>query len=295
MSTTHQYFDLVEYIRGIKNLDVASQLAQSFAFRVDINIQSAARQLFKLVRAEMHERLLEQNIDNLADLTAALGEAAYAERCFNEIGSDATGPVETIRDLMAMRDDIHEMAAELTSYCLDWQGHARQYEVPDLDTRFYEKPKLKVGELEKRRAETSMKRRAEAYGLSADESEQLLAKKIARKENNLREVEDVLTNQAHIVHTMFNLAMSVDLKDFSAADGFYKWDLLQQRQCIDACIKAAERVEDYAERDRNMSESQFDDISITVMRVIKDLSGVLKSPRFSAQAAAQEAAAHNVG
>ena len=295
MSTTHNYFDLIEFIRGVKNLEVSSQMAQSLAFRVDVNVQSAARQLFKIVRAKMHEKQLEKNIDNLADLTAALGEQAFAERCFHEIGSDVTGPVETIRDLMAIRDDVHEMAAELTSYCLDWQGNPRQYEIPDLDERFYEKPKLKVGELEKRRAESSTRRRAEAYGLSAEESERLLAKKMARKENNLREVEDTLTNQAHVVHTIFNVAMSTRIEGFTPADSFYKLDLVQQRQMIEACIKAAERTEDYAERDRSMSESMFDDISITVMRVVRDLNGVLQSPRFSAHAAAQEAIAQNVG
>lgn len=295
MSTTHNYFDLIEFIRGVKNLEVSSQMAQSMAFRVDVNIQQAARQLFKLVRTKMHESQLEKNIDNLADLTAALGEQAFAERCFHEIGSDVSGPVETIRDLMAIRDDVHEMAAKLTSYCLDWQGHARQYEIPNLDDRFYEKPKLKVGELEKRRAETSARRRTEAYGLTPEESEKLLARKMNRKESNLREVEDTLTNQAHIVHTMFNLAMSAHIEGFTPADSFYKLDLVQQRQMIEACLKAAERTEEYAERDRNMSESMFDDIGITVMRVVRDFNGVLNSPRFSAHAAAQEAIAQNVG
>lgn len=295
MSTTHNYFDLIAYIRGIQNFEVASQMAQSLAFRVDVNIQSAARQLFKLLREDQAEKLAAGGSnDSLADLTAALGEQAFAERCFHEIGSSATGPVETIRDLMSMRDDIHEMAAELTSYCLDWQGNARQYEIPDLDARFYERPKLKIKETEARRAAKSVTRRAEAYGLSKEDAEAMLVKKLARKNDKLREVEETLANQGHVVHVMFTLAMSCKL-DCSPADSFYTLAIDQQRQMIDACIKAADRAEEYAERNDRMPESEYDDICACVMKVNRDLNNVLRSPRFAAHAASEAAAAVNVG
>lgn len=294
MSTTHNYFDLIDYIRNIQNFEVASQMAQSLAFRVDINIQSAARQLFKLLRDDQVEKLAAGGSnDTLADLTAALGEQAFAERCFHEIGSSATGPVETIRDLMSMRDDIHEMAAELTSYCLDWQGNARQYEIPDLDARFYERPKLKVKETEARRAAKSVTRRAEAYGLSKEDAEAMLVKKMARKNDKLREVEETLANQGHVVHVMFTLAMSCKI-DCTPADSFYTLAIDQQRQMIDACMKAADRAEEYAERNDRMPESDYDDICACVMKVNRDLNNVLRSPRFAAHAAS-EAAAANVG
>lgn len=295
MSTTHNYFDLIDYIRNTQNFEVASQMAQSLAFRVDVNIQSAARQLFKLLREDQAEKLAAGGSnDSLADLTAALGEQAFAERCFHEIGSSATGPVETIRDLMALRDDIHEMAAELTSYCLDWQGNARQYEIPDLDARFYERPKLKIKETEARRAAKSVTRRAEAYGLTKEDAEAMLVKKLARKNDKLREVEETLANQGHVVHVMFTLAMSCKL-DCSPADSFYTLAIDQQRQMIDACIKAADRAEEYAERNDRMAESEYDDICACVMKVTRDLSGVLRSPRFAAHAASEAAAAQNVG
>lgn len=295
MSTTHNYFDLIDYIRNIQNFEVASQMAQSLAFRVDINIQSAARQLFKLLRDDQAEKLAAGGSnDTLADLTAALGEQAFAERCFHEIGSSATGPVETIRDLMSMRDDIHEMAAELTSYCLDWQGNARQYEIPDLDARFYERPKLKIKETEARRAAKSVTRRAEAYGLSKEDAEAMLVKKLARKNDKLREVEETLANQGHVVHVMFTLAMSCKL-DCTPADSFYTLAIDQQRQMIDACMKAADRAEEYAERNDRMPESDYDDICACVMKVNRDLSNVLRSPRFAAHAASEAAASVNVG
>lgn len=295
MSTTHQYFDLIDYIRNIQNFEVASQMAQSLAFRVDVNIQSAARQLFKLLRDDQAEKLAAgSSNDSLADLTAALGEQAFAERCFHEIGSSATGPVETIRDLMSMRDDIHEMAAELTSYCLDWQGNARQYEVPDLDARFYERPKLKIKETEARRAAKSVTRRAEAYGLSKEDAETMLVKKLARKNDKLREVEETLANQGHVVHVMFTLAMSCKI-DCTPADSFYTLSLDQQRQMIDACMKAADRAEEYAERNDRLPESDYDDICACVMKVNRDLSNVLRSPRFAAHAASEAAASVNVG
>lgn len=295
MSTTHNYFDLIDYIRNIQNFEVASQMAQSLAFRVDVNIQQAARQLFKLLRDDQAEKLAAGGSnDTLADLTAALGEQAFAERCFHEIGSSATGPVETIRDLMALRGDIHEMAAELTSYCLDWQGNARQYEIPDLDARFYERPKLKIKETEARRAAKSVSRRAEAYGLTKEDAEAMLVKKLARKNDKLREVEETLTNQGHVVHVMFTLAMSCKL-DCTPADSFYTLAIDQQRQMIDACMKAADRAEEYAERNDRMPESDYDDICACVMKVNRDLSNVLRSPRFAAHAASEAAAAVNVG
>lgn len=295
MSTTHNYFDLIDYIRNIQNFEVASQMAQSLAFRVDVNIQQAARQLFKVLREDQAEKLAAGGSnDSLADLTAALGEQAFAERCFHEIGSSATGPVETIRDLMAIRDDVHEMAAELTSYCLDWQGNARQYEIPDLDARFYERPKLKIKEVEARRAAKSVTRRAEAYGLTKKDAEAMLVKKLARKNDKLREVEETLANQGHVVHVMFTLAMSCKL-DCTPADSFYTLAIDQQRQMIDACIKAADRAEEYAERNDRMAESEYDDICACVMKVNRDLSNVLRSPRFAAHAASEAAAAVNVG
>jgi hypothetical protein len=295
MSTTHQYFDLNDYIRNIQNFEVASQMAQSLAFRVDVNIQSAARQLFKLLRDDQMEKLAAgSSNDSLADLTAALGEQAFAERCFHEIGSSAAGPVETIRDLMSMRDDIHEMAAELTSYCLDWQGNARQYEIPDLDARFYERPKLKIKETEARRAAKSVTRRAEAYGLSKEDAETMLVKKLARKNDKLREVEETLANQGHVVHVMFTLAMSCKI-DCTPADSFYTLAIDQQRQMIDACMKAADRAEEYAERNDRLPESDYDDICACVMKVNRDLSNVLRSPRFAAHAASEAAASTNVG
>lgn len=295
MSTTHNYFDLIDYIRNIQNFEVASQMAQSLAFRVDVNIQSAARQLFKLLRDDQAEKLAaDGSNDTLADLTAALGEQAFAERCFHEIGSSATGPVETIRDLMAIRDDVHEMAAELTSYCLDWQGNARQYEIPDLDARFYERPKLKIKETEARRAAKSVTRRAEAYGLSKEDAEAMLVKRMARKNDKLREVEETLANQGHVVHVMFTLAMSCKI-DCTPADSFYTLAIDQQRQMIDACMKAADRAEEYAERNDRMPESDYDDICACVMKVNRDLNNVLRSPRFAAHAASEAAASANVG
>jgi hypothetical protein len=295
MSTSHQYFNIFDFIKTVKNLDVASQIAQSVAFRIDINIQSAARALFKFVRDDQHEKLKTQHIDNLAELTASLGEAAFAERSFHDAGMDRAGPVELIKDLMAIRQEAHDIAADLTALCLDWQGNPRQYAIPDLDDRFYEPVKLRVGEVEKRRAEQGAARRAQAYGLSNEESKALLDKKMARKESGLRDTEQVLTNQAHIVHTFFNLACSTDIDGFSPITDVHNLDLGQQRQLIDSAIKAAERAEEFAERDRNLSDTEYDDRCITVMRVVKDLGDVLKSPRFRVAQFQQDAAAANVG
>ena len=295
MSTTHNYFDLIDYIRNTKNFEVAAQMAQSAAFTVDVNIQSAARQLFKMVRDDQLEKLAgERTNDTLADLTAALEEQAFAERCFHEIGSDVIGPVETIRDLMALRDDIHEMAAELTAYCLDWKGNPRQYEIPDLGESFHKRPTLKVKEVTKRRATKSAELVGKEYGLDEKDVKSLVEQSLERKRNELRSMEDTLATQVHAVHVMFTLAMSCKI-DCTPADSFYTLGLDQQRKMIDACIKAAKRTKEYAENNDRMPDSDFDDILGCFLKVTRDLNGVLRSPRFAAHAASEAAAAVNVG
>lgn len=289
--SSHNHFDLADFVRNITNVEVAAQIAQSVAWRIDTLIQSNARALFKFVREHKGG---EVGIDNLADLTMALGEAAFAEQAFLEAGAAHTGPVTAIKELMFVRDDWHDLATELTSMTIDYLGRPRTYERPDLDESFAKKPEMKLSQVSKQRAKQGMERRAQAYGLSKEDIDAQLAKKLARKEASLNEVADVMHSQAHITFLMFQLACQIKATT-EIGEKFYTMDIATQRTLIDSAITAAERTEDRAEDNRSLSDSAYDDICMNVLLSVRTLRDVLRSSRFTSAQFAENAAARNVG
>ena len=93
ITTSTATFCLFDFIRDVPNCDVAAQIAQSTAWRIDTLIQGAARQLFKAVREDQYRK----GVDGLAELSMALREQAFAEHAFEEAGNAVTGPVATIK------------------------------------------------------------------------------------------------------------------------------------------------------------------------------------------------------
>ena len=88
VSTSLSTFDLFDYIRDTTNIEVAAQMAQSVAWRLDVMIQGAARQLFKAVR----EHQYANGVDGLSELTMALQEQMFAEQAFAK-AKPATHPI----------------------------------------------------------------------------------------------------------------------------------------------------------------------------------------------------------
>lgn len=290
VSTSTSTFDLFDYVRGTSNVDVAAQMAQSIAWRLDVMIQGAARQLFKAVR----EHQYTNGVDGLSELTMALQEQSFAEQAFAETGSSTDGPVTIIKELMLWREAAHNLAHELTALTTDFAGQPKHYEVPDLDSVFFQEVNLKVKPQTKRRMAMSIERRAKAYDLTPEETQAQLAKRISREEGKLKDVGTTLQEQAGAVYEMFRQACAATL-DADVGQCFHTMATSSQRVLIESAMLAADRAEDYATSSSSLSDAEFDDVCMTVLCVNKELKAVLTSPRFRNAAQQEAAAAVNVG
>ena len=224
----------------------------------------------------------------------ALRERAFAEHAFEEAGSATTGPVATIKELMLWREAAHNLAAELTSLCIDWQGRPKTYVIPDLDDVFFNEVNLKVKPQTKRRIAVSVERRAKAYDLDEAETKAQIAKRVAREEDKLHDVSQTLQDQSGAVYEMFRQACRVHL-DAEVGREFHTMDVANQKVLIESAMTAADRTEDNAASSSNLTDAEFDDICMCVLQTTKQLKLVLNSTRFKTHAQREAAAAANVG
>ena len=290
ITTSTATFCLFDFIRDVPNCDVAAQIAQSTAWRIDTLIQGAARQLFKAVRQSQFDK----GVDDLAELTMALCEQAFAEQAFEEAGNVVTGPVATIKELMVHREAAYNLAAYLTSLCIDYQGRPKSFVIPDLDDVFFNEVNLRVKPQTKRRIAMSVERRAKAYDLDEAETKAQIARRVAREEDKLTDVSATLQEQAGAVYEMFRQACAVTL-DAEVGQSFHTMDTNNQRTLIESAMTAADRAEEYATSSTNLSDTEFDDVCMCVLNVNKQLKLVLNSSRFKTHAQREAAAAVNVG
>lgn len=290
ITTSTATFCLFDFIREIPNCEVAAQVAQSTAWRIDTLIQGAARQLFKAVREDQFKK----GVDGLAELTMALREQAFAEHAFEEAGNVVTGPVATIKELTVHREGARNLAAELTALCLDWQGRPKLYVAPDLDDVFFNEVQLRVKPQTKRRIAMSVERRAKAYDLTEEETKAQVAKRVQREEDKLHDVSATLQDQSGAVYEMFRQACAVQL-DAEVGREFHTMAMENQRILIESAIAAADRAEEYAASSNNITDAEFDDICMCVLQTTKQLKLVLNSTRFKTAAQREAAAAVNVG
>ena len=290
ITTSTATFCLFDFIRDVPNVEVAAQIAQSTAWRIDTLIQGAARQLFKAVREDQ----LKKGTDGLAELTMALREQAFAEHAFEEAGSTPAGSIATIKELMVWREGAYNQAAALTSLCIDYQGRPKSYVIPDLDDVFFNEVNLKVKPQTKRRIAMAVERRAKAYDLSEDETKAQVARRVQREEDKLTDVSATLQDQAGAVYEMFRQACSVAL-DAEVGREFHTMAIENQRTLIESALIAADRAEEYATSSRNITDTEFDDVCMCVLNTNKHLKLVLNSSRFKTHAQREAAAAVNVG
>ena len=292
MSKVHHYFSLFDYINSIPSPEVAAQVATSVAWHVDTMVISAARQLYKGIR----EELFNQGIDVKAELTLSLNMQAYAETAFHENGSSVTGPVCAIKELMFQREMWQELAKTLTNMTFDWKGVPREYKERSIEDQIFEPGVMKVGANTKAKLLKGAQRIAEAY--DQPESTQLLySRRLARSEQKMADIGENLRDQAQGVANMFDLAVRHPMADPSGETTaeFTSLSLEAQRVLLNAAITAAERAEEWAAEDRNLTDTASDLICLSSLKVIKDLRAQLKQPCFI-NAAHQEAAAEtNVG
>ncbi len=284
---SNHFFDLFQFIQAIHAPEVAAQVAQSTAWRVDTLIVSAARLLHRSVKEELHTN----SLDALASISADLNEQAFAEQSFEEVGSSNTGSISTIKQLHYQREAWHELARRMTEQTVDWQGRPRIYEVRTIEEQIFEPGIMRVGQDSKRKLKIGATRIAEAYGMP-DAASQLYQSRLDRAANKLVDVGENMKLQAAGVAIMFQLALDHDteIPQGEVTAYFSSLSLDLQRQLIDNAIKAAERAEEFAANDRNVRDNDYDLICISTLKVVQDLRALLKSPRFTHQAAQTQAA-----
>lgn len=271
---TNQYFDLHDYVHDIPEAYVAAQVAQSTAWRIDTLLVSNARQVFKNVR----EELFNTGLDKMAELTMSLQDSDFSAQSFADAGLPVEGPIETIRTLAMQRDQWHNLAQALTSMVSDYAGQPRRYDIPELETVFRAEPNLRMNQTTTRRIAISSKRMAEAYGLGEEGAKTFEQRRIQREEDNLKSIANTLMEQAGGVWFMYRNVLTSATEE--APTEFYKLPLSVQRTLLANAQSAAQRADDFACKERGMSDMEYDRILACVLKVDADLRKVISGDRF---------------
>lgn len=279
--TAANYFDLIDFIRNIVDVEIAAQAAQSLAFRVDLLIQSNARAIFRTLREEELNKLAPelQTADNRADLENAFRSVEFAEQTFADYTDRISGNISTLKSLSFMRDGINDMARELTGMTADWRGIPRVFEPANLDELFLARPDLKMSTTEQLRSR-QMVEALKQTGLvdpNAD-TEELLRLDAERRRDELGRMAETMHRQGPITLMFYELALQADGE---VVQNFYDLDKGVQRLCIESVINAVQRTIDRAKSDRSLSQMEFVARLGNGMAVMKQLNEVLRAPRMT--------------
>lgn len=277
--TNNAYFDLNDYVRSTKSVDVAAQMAQSVAFAVDVAINGAARQLMKNLRQDH----LDHGIDSLSEMTMALEDSAFAEEIMRQAGNDSLGPVSTILQLHEIREDWHDLASELTGMTFNWNGTPRVYEIKPIEEMLLREVKLQIKPLTAQRLRVQVERRAD--GANKEDIDAVYAKRLAREEQRTKDTARSLTEQQGAIVTLYRLAIELgsELIEYKASAEFHTLDAQLRRQFIEAAMKGAARAEDYATNASNITDAEFDAISFGVIKIERELKAILAGPSYAVQ------------
>lgn len=290
-NTTHAYFDLNAYVSGTKSADVAAQMAQAVCFSIDVAVAGACRQLLKNLR-ELRDRV---GVDSVSDMTHALEDIGFAEEIMIEAGLDQLGPVATIVQLNAVRDQWQHLAQELTGMTFDWQGVPRTYDIKPVEEMLLREIKLGVKPVTAQRLRVQIERRAD--GASKEDIDAVYAKRLAREEAKVKDVSRSLMEQQGALVTLYQTASNprgalrekvlglTDAYSEHEAFDFYKLDAGIRRQMIEAAMRGAARAEDYATNSSSITDAEFDDISFAVIKIERELKAVLNGPAYKVQRA----------
>ena len=278
--STHNYFDLISFIRNITDIEIAAQAAQSLAFRVDLLIQSNARLIFRTLRDEEFNKLAPelQTVDSRADLENLFRNVDFAEKTFAQYTDRVSGSISTLKSLSAMRNEINDMARDLTAMTTDWRGNPRSYEAANLDELFLARPDLRITASEQMRAR-QMVEAMKQHGLvdqNAD-TEELLRMDAERRKDELNRMADTMHKQGPITLMFYELALQADGE---VVQNFYDLDKAVQRVCVESVIGAVQRTLDRAKSDRSLSSMDFVARIGNGMQVMKQLNEVLRSPKM---------------
>ena len=272
-STSHAYFNLLDYIEHVQCVDVAAEMAKAVAFRVDVSLASECRNLLKSLRGVS----IDFGIDTAAELIKAVQDAAFAEEAMKACGHAAEGPVQRIAELNAIRQAVIDMTSELVGMTYNWDGTPRVFNAPDMDDVLLREVTLSVKPVQKSRIEQMVRRRAD--GAKDEDIAQVLERHLQREEQKAKDKSEALTQQGPALLSLFNLA--IVRSDVIASDvEFHTLAANTRRTLIDAALKGAARAEDYASGNSNLSDGEFDHICFGVIKVERELKAVLNSPAY---------------
>lgn len=288
MNTTHRYFDLIDFTRKIPEAFIAAQVAQSVAWRMDTLITSKTRQVLREVREAAVLRGDAERYNETADMLRSLN---VADEWFKATGLDRGVHDELVR-LSALREVMHDTAAELTALVFDWQGRPRQYDKPDLEDVFRAAPNTRVSSTVKQRVELTSKALADAFGLDA---QVLRERRLAAQQRQAQDRAEAVLETADIAWWCYTEILRNQPDELEAQkrgdtvltqtdakeQGFSHLSEETQLALIQGARQAAERAMSFAESDRNLTDSEFTRILACAMKVSKDLDSVLRAPKFS--------------
>lgn len=272
-STSHAYFNLLDYIEHVQCVDVAAEMAKAVAFRVDVSLAGECRNLLKSLRGVS----IDFGIDTAAELIKAVQDAAFAEEAMKACGHAAEGPVQRIAELNAIRQAVIDMTSELVGMTYNWDGTPRVFNAPDMDDVLLREVTLSVKPVQKSRIEQMVRRRAD--GAKDEDIAKVLERHLQREEQKAKDKSEALTQQGPALLSLFNLAIA--RSDVIASDvEFHTLTANTRRTLIDAALKGAARAEDYASGNSNLSDGEFDHICFGVIKVERELKAVLNSPAY---------------
>lgn len=277
-NTTHAYFDLKDYIQSLGCIDVAAQMAQSVAFRIDVILTGAVRQLMKNLRVNH----VDHGIDSISEMTSALSEMNFAEEIFAGAGKDELGPVATILQMSAVRDIWQDLCGEMTGMTFDYRGVPRTWDVQCVEDVLRREATLKVKPETTRRIKVQVQRRA--GDASAEDIEAVIARRIALEESKAQDASRALNSQTDTLVTLYGIALMQGVATEENVD-FYELSADVRRQLIDAAMKGAARAEEFATSSSSITDAEFDAINFAVIKIERELKAVLAGPAYAVQRA----------
>lgn len=293
-STTYKDFDLPDFVQSLPSAWLRAEAARGYAWRIDTMIVQACRTLFRTLR----DTCTTGNLDDASDYNLALAEQAFAEETFEEAGSITAGPVRTLHELLDLRPEAHSIARDCIRLVLDWKGHLQSYETPEISDLLKNQGTMKPKASTIARIERSAKRSAARVATGKDVeilAARLAEKKIAHEQMNSAAMSRALKAQTGALEQMFRIAL--DRRPEKMMDrtlAFHQIDIETQRTLIMATIDTIQRADERAARDSSLSESEYDDVSLSVELSADELKKVLRSPRFNNGVDDNNTASHKV-
>jgi len=306
-------FDLPLYISEIPQLDLSAALMRNLAGSCDFAIVGAARKLFNSVRDEVFNSTMEY--ESIAELNSAFNEQSFAEENFHAAGSDTMSYVDTIKSLYPLRESWIEQAKELTSLTVSWDGKINKYEPKDIEEQICD-PEIKVTQKTIGRIKRQVERKAVEFGIDEDDKQRTISNRLEREMESNADMKDKMRKTSKGVLYMLQAAISANTEEVTteingsrkSTEGdchrvvhavgepdFHLLPYALRFKLISDAIKHTELQAQWACKNGNLSDDEFDTLDMLCSKTVKTLRAVINSPQFKTALAQVEASEHMTG